>query len=207
MAHADAFPASALPQLAEDVAEWLDASGLPTDDMTIAAVPLLIWDIGTGNSILEATTSSGEWHHQIVRASQPIAFARSRARVENDQVELLEIAESPLTAAIDDVIRSLRASPRETRTLRLLRIQRNHTTCMWLHDPAGGDEVISLQSPVWERGLRIDEATFLRMVRVLPGPGLIEARDKQRRESPDPWHARRWANSSIRPVRQLASAF
>lgn len=201
MAKADPF-LPAMRDVAANVSEWLAASELPTSDITINS-PLLVWDIGSGASLADAATSSSEWHHQILQAGRPIAFARSR--LIDKRAELIELAESPLTTALEEAYRMLRAAPSDSIILRLLRIQRNHTTCLWLYKAEGGDEVITLQSPVWKPMLRVDESTFLRMVRMLPGPGLVASRSDQRRESADPWSRQHWPSSRSRPVRQNSS--
>jgi hypothetical protein len=205
MARADAFPESAMQEVVAEAAEWLAASELPVADTRIKR-PLSIWDIGAGTPLRDAATASGEWHHQIVHAGRGIAFGRSR--LTGDRAELIELAQSPLTEALEDALRALRSSTDDSTILRLIRIQRNHTTCLWLYKPEGFDdgvdEVVTLQSPVWDRNLRIDETTFLRMVHALPGPGLVGSRGDRRRENVDPWDRRAWTRFRTRPVRQSA---
>lgn len=203
MARNDPFPPEALAQLAADAADWLAASDLPTENVTLSSAPLRVWNLDTGDSLREATIASDEYHHQILHAGAAIAFARSR--VVQQQAELIELAESPLAQQLDEVLRELARQDQQPDVLRLLQLPSNHTTCLWLHDTEHGDELIPLQSPLWPLRQRVDERTFFRMVHALRGPGIINnPKIGQRRESADPWGGREhWNVAKTRPVRQL----
>jgi KaiC/GvpD/RAD55 family RecA-like ATPase len=159
MASADHFPAADLRSLTADVGEWLAASGLPTEGTTIASVPLAIWDL-KGTSLSDGPVPSGKWHHQILHNGRAIAFARSR--VTGERAEVVELSESPLASALEDALHGIRDSAGEHTILRLLRVETNHTTCLWLCQP-DQNELIVLQSQLWRAGTRLDEATLLRM--------------------------------------------
>jgi hypothetical protein len=206
MAQADPFPSSATRALAAELAEWLAASELPTTDVTLAEAPLSIWDLRSGPLLGEAAVPSGEWHHQIRHRGNAIAFARSVLHADG-RVKLIKLAESPLVSEIETAFSSLRTSAHTPATLRLIRILRNHTTCLWLHrQGAEDDEIITLRSPIWPPGLRVDEVVFLQMVRALPGPGAIASSNERRLELAPAWDRKGWLSSRNRPVRGQAKA-
>jgi hypothetical protein len=201
MARAEPFPATAMQDIIADVGDWLSASELPTADARIASAPLSVWDVQPGVSLREAATPSGEWHHQIARAGRAFAFARSR--LVGERGNIIELSESPLTEALEAALGTLRTIADDSLVLRILRSQRHHTTCLWLHKANGTtDDVVVLQSPVLATGLRVDESTFLRMVEALPGPGLTVRHRDPRRLDVHHW-GRNWKDIRTQPVRHV----
>jgi hypothetical protein len=200
MAQAEFFPSGALQNIVAELAEWLPASELPTTDMIIAAVPLRIWDLTAGASLREATEATSEWHHQLHYRGHPFGFVRSR--LAGDHAQLAELAQSSLAEAVESAFRTLRGELADGVVLKLLRILKNHTWCLWLERPNGADELVVLQSPIWDKGLRVDEPTFFRMVNALPGSGLVISRSLPRHDV-ETWSRQRWPTARNRPVRQV----
>lgn len=200
MARAEPFPDIAMEDILTDIADWLTASELPATDTKIASTPLSVWNVQPGTSLREAATPSSEWHHQLIRAGRAFAFARSR--LVGNRGEIIELAESPLTEALEATLGTLRTVADDSIILRLVRSQRHHTTGLWLHKADGGiDDVIVLQSLVLATGLRVDESTFLRMIDALPGSGLTVARRERPRFDVHHW-GRNWDKTRTQPVRQ-----
>ncbi len=197
MAQADSFPSDALQEIAVDIADWLAASELPTSGVRIAATSLPIWDVKSGPSLQEAATDSGEWHHQIL--NEDGAFAYARTRVVDGRAEIIGLGESPLVEALEEILGQLRTNAERPVVLRLLRSERHHTTCLWIHCEGGPDEVIALQSQALRVGERFDEQAFLAKLAVLPPPGMIASSPRDARSS----DVGLWRSSRAQSPRQV----
>jgi hypothetical protein len=169
----------------------------------VASVPLRIWELTAGASLREAAEATDEWHHQLHHRGYPFGFVCSQ--LTNGRAQLTELAQSSLAEAIEASFVTLRGQPNHTFVLKLLRILKNHTSCLWLDHTDGAHELIVLQSPIWDRGRRIDEPTFFRMVEALPGSGLVISRSPPRRDI-ETWDRWRWSTSRHQPARQAAGA-
>lgn len=196
MAQADSFPREALQEIADHVADWLEASGLPTSGARVAATSLPIWDVTSGSSLEEAARNSGEWHHQIL--NEDGAFAYARSRIVDERVTVVGFGDSPLVKAIEGTLGELRDEAGNTATLRLLRSDRHHTTCLWIHRE-GGDEIIVLQSLALQAGERFNEQTFLSKLASLPPPGMIATSPRGSRCR----DVRLWGQNRAQPARRV----
>jgi hypothetical protein len=197
MTQADSFPEDGLQAIAADLADWLEGSELPATGVRIAAAPLPIWDVRPGASLKDTTAHAGEWHHQLLNEGGAFAYARSR--VADGRARIIALGESPLVAAIEEILGELRSKAADPASLRLLRSQRHHTTCLWVHREGGLDEIIVLQSPSLRIGEQFDEQTFLERLASLPPPGMIATapRDPRCRD------VALWGEDRARPVRQV----
>ena len=197
MAQTDPFPRDALQEMVIDVADWLEASELPSVGIEISAMPLSIWDVKPGPSLCEVARNSGEWHHQISNEDGALAYARSR--VADGRAEIVELVESPLAKVLEEILGTLGNAADDSTTLRLLRSLRHHATFLWIHREGGADEAVALQGPALRIGERFDEPSFLAKLAALPPPGMTATapRDPRCRD------VRLWGSNRAQPVRQV----
>jgi hypothetical protein len=197
MVQSDPFPEGAVQAVAAGLAGWLEASELPAAGARFAEPPLSVWDVKPGPSLNDAAKHSGEWHHQISNGQGAFAYLRTRAAGEH--VKIIELAESPLTGAIETALRSLQDTADDSVVLRLLHSEQHHTTCLWIHRKGGTDEVIALQSQSLRVGERFDERSFLVRLASLPPSGMIATAPRGSRCH----DVRLWGPDRARPARQV----
>jgi hypothetical protein len=197
MSRVDSFPSDALQEFSVDVVDWLEASELPTVGIEPSAPPIPIWDVAPRSSLSEAASDSGEWHHQIRSAKGVVAYARSR--IVDGHAKIIALSESPLAESLEEALATVRDAPDGSATLRLLRSERHHTTCLWIHRKGGSDELIVLQSQALRVGERLDERSFLARLASLPPPGMIASAPRESRYR----DVELWGENRAKPVRQI----
>jgi hypothetical protein len=129
------------PTLRESFALWmLEASDViaPTNDLTRLVKKL------------------GVWHHQIVAAGNPVAFARSKP-LGSDAASwsVREVSNSTLAAAVDDAIGWIDANIPDQLTVRMVTIPAYNIYIFLLYDEAdtSKQKVVLISAPAGTRNL------------------------------------------------------